>query len=185
MKNRNSDPSSSKCDVAAAAKIFDDYGDFIKKVICSQVQNEDQAEDLFQNFFLSLVSKPFPEEIQNVKGYLYKAIINEIADTNRLTKKYQNLISEYTERNNHPRSQEIPEKVVMKIDEADRIFKIIEKRLPRTEALASYLQYRDDLCTEKIAEIMNIRRVTVRGYIHEGLKRIRRILRDCTARKPE
>lgn len=185
MKYKNLDPDSSGGNVAAAAKIFSDYGDFIKKVICSQVQDEDQAEDLFQNFFLSLVSKPFPEDIQNMEGYLYKAIINEIADTNRLTKNYQNLINVYTERNNHPRSQENPEKVVMKIDEANRVFEIIEKQLPRTEAQASYLQYRDDLSTAKIAEIMNVRRVTVRGYVHEGLKRIRRILRDCAARKPE
>ena len=55
----------------------------------------------------------------------------------------------------------------MKIDEANRVFEIIEKRLPRTEAQASYLQYREDLNTEKIAEIMNVRRVTVRGYVHE------------------
>lgn len=185
MKYRNPAPGSSGCDVAAAAKVFGDYGDFIKKVIRSQVQDEDQAEDLFQNFFLSLVSKPFPEDIQNMEGYLYKAIINEIADTNRLIKNYQNLIREYAERNNHPRSQETPEKVVMKIDEANRVFEIIEKRLPRTEAQASYLQYRDDLSTEKIAEIMDVRRVTVRGYIHEGLKRIRRILQDCAARKSE
>lgn len=185
MKYKNPDPGSSGCDVAAAAKIFSDYGDFIKKVIYSQVQDEDQAEDLFQNFFLSLVSKPFPKEIQNVKGYLYKAIINEIADANRLIKSYQNLISEYAERNNHTRSQEISEKVVIKTDEANRMFEIIEKRLPHTEAKASYLRYREDLSTAKIAEIMNVHRVTVRGYLHEGLKRIRRILQDCAERKSE
>ena len=185
MKYKNLDSGSSGGNVAAAAKIFSDYGGFIKKIICSQVQDEDQAEDLFQNFFLSLVSKPFPEDIQNMEGYLYKAIINEIADTNRLTKNYQNLINVYAERNNHPRSQEIPEKVVMKIDEANRVFEIIENRLPRTEAQASYLQYREDLSTTKIAEIMNVRNVTVRGYVHEGLKKIRRILQDCAKRKSE
>ena len=47
MKGSNPDPNSSGCNVAAAAKIFSDYGDFIKKVIRSQVQDEDQAEDLF------------------------------------------------------------------------------------------------------------------------------------------
>ncbi|MHC4792547.1 MAG: RNA polymerase sigma factor, partial [Planctomycetota bacterium] len=61
-----------------AAKIFSEYGDFIRGVIRYQVGNDAQADDLFQDFFLSLVSRPVPADIQNIKKYLYRAITNDI-----------------------------------------------------------------------------------------------------------
>ena len=42
--------------VSIAAKVFGEYGDFIHAVIRCKVRNEAQADDLFQDFFLSLVS---------------------------------------------------------------------------------------------------------------------------------
>ena len=42
--------------VAAAARIFAEYGDFIESVIHRRAKNESQADDLCQEFFLSLVS---------------------------------------------------------------------------------------------------------------------------------
>jgi DNA-directed RNA polymerase specialized sigma24 family protein len=55
-------PDTSKCrnNVGLAAKIFAEYGDFIRMVIRYKVKNEAQADDLFQDFFLSLVVSPLP-----------------------------------------------------------------------------------------------------------------------------
>ena len=116
-----------------------------------------------------------------MKAYLYKAIINEVADTKRLIRNYHNCINEYVERNNHPRSPKAPAKIVMELDEANRMFEFIEEQLTHTEAQAICLRYRDDLSTKKIAEKMSVRSVTVRGYIHAGLNRIRGLLRDIAA----
>ena len=138
---------------------------------------EDQAEDLFQDFFLSLVSNPLPRDIQNIESYLYRAITNDIVDATRLTKKYQNCLYEYAERYNHPRSQKTPEKVVLEVEEANRIFELVEKQLPLTEAQAVCFQYREGLSAKKIAEKMSVCSATARGYVSEGLSRIRRLLR--------
>lgn len=185
MNFKNPGPDSLICNAATASQIFNDYGDFIKKVICSQIQDEDQAEDLFQNFFLSLVSNPLPGDIQNIEAYLYKAITNDIADATRLTKKYQNCLYEYAECYNHPRSQKTPEKVVLEVEEANRVFEIVEKQLPHTEAQAVRFQYRDGLDAKEMAEKMSVKNKTIRGYVYEGLSRIRRLLKDIEARAAE
>lgn len=146
---------------------------------------EDQAEDLFQDFFLSLVSNPLSRDIQNIESYLYRAITNDIADTTRLTKKYQNCLYEYAERYNHPRSQKTPEKVIQEVEEKNRVFELVEKQLPRTEAQAVRFQYRDGLDAKEIAEKMSVKNKTIRGYVYDGLIRIRRLLKDIEARSAE
>jgi DNA-directed RNA polymerase specialized sigma24 family protein len=67
--------------VGTAAEVIAEYRDFIYMVICSQVNNKACAEDIFQDFFLSLVSKPIPHDVKNIKSYLYRAISNDIVDT--------------------------------------------------------------------------------------------------------
>ena len=182
MKSKIPDPDIPGYNVTAAGKIFDDYGDFIKKVICSQIQDEDQAEDLFQNLFLSLVNNPLPGDIQNIESYLYKVITNDISDAIRLKKKYENYKYEYAKRHSSPRIQEAPEKLVLEVEEANRLFELLEKLLPRSEAQAVRYQYRDGLSVREIAEKMSVQSGTVRGYISEGLSRIRRLLRDIGVR---
>ena len=174
---RKIDPNKHIFDEAAAAKAFLDHKDFIRKVIVFHIHDEDQADDLFQDFFLSFVSRPLPGDIRNIESYLYRAITNDIIDTIHRKQNYRNSIHEYGERFNRTRSQKTPEEVVLKMEEASRILEIIEKCLPRTEAQAVYLQYRDSRNAKEIAEKMGVGAATVRGYVSEGLSRIRSLLK--------
>ena len=174
-----------QCDVDHAAAIFAEYGSFIRAVIRSQVNSETKADDMFQDFFLSLVCKPVPQNVRNIKGYLYRAITNDIADIIRLTKKYRNCIYEYAKCCNHSHRQEIPENIVMELEEIKRIFELVDKLLPETEAQAVRFQYRDGLDAKEIAEKMSVRNATIRGYVSEGLSRIRRLLKDIGAKVVE
>ena len=175
MISQNMDPNNHRFDAAAAAKVFLDHKDFIREVICSHIQEQDQADDLFQEFFLSLVSNPLPRDIQNIESYLYKAIINDIIDAMHRKEKYRDCIREYAKRSNHPYSQKASEEAVLKMEETSRVLELIEKRLPRAEAQAVYLQYRDNHNAKEIAEKMGVGAATVRGYVSEGLRRIRRL----------
>jgi RNA polymerase sigma factor (sigma-70 family) len=175
MTSQNMDSNDHRYNAAGAARVFLDHGDFIREVICSHIQDHDQADDLFQEFFLSLVSDPPPRDIQNIESYLYKAIMNDIIDAAHRKKKYGDLIHKYAERSNHPCSQTAPEEVILKMEETGKVLDLIEKRLPRAEAQAVCLQYRDNHNAEEIAEKMGVRAATVRGYVSEGLSRIRRL----------
>ncbi|OHB77417.1 MAG: hypothetical protein A2Z25_01285 [Planctomycetes bacterium RBG_16_55_9] len=186
MESKHSKSNSLSCKVDTATGIYEKYGDFIRKVIYLKIQeDENQAEDLFQNFFLRLISNPLSEDIRDMEAYLYKAITREITYSNRLTRNYWNFLEDYTEHNSHSYSLETPEKALLNVEEINKMFDLIEKRLPHTEAQAIRLRYREGLSIKGTAERMGVCSGTVRGYVCEGLRRIRRLLRDIAARTAE
>ena len=170
------DDKSHKDEIAAAAKVFLNHVDFIRKIICFYIHDEQQADDVFQDFFLSFISHPLPVDIQKVESYLYKAITNDIVDILRHKECDQKSMYEYSELSTRAWKQKTPEEAVLLMDEMSRIFNLIERRLPRIEAQAVCLQYRDNLSTKEIAERMDVGAATIRGYVSKGLGRIRCLL---------
>lgn len=178
-------PDHQRCKAIPAAKVYLDYADFIKKLILLKIQDDDKADDILQDFFLALVSNPLPSDVQNIELYLQKAISNDIVEAIRKKRRYWNFIHEYAECNNHFTNGKKPETAAMEVEEANRIFELVEKKLPPSEAQAVCSRYRDDLSNKKIAEKMNVHPKTARGYVCEGLGRIRTLLKDLDARTSE
>jgi RNA polymerase sigma factor (sigma-70 family) len=161
--------------VNIAAKVFGQYGDFIHAVIRCKVRNEAQADDLFQDLFLSIVSKP-PSSLQNIKGYLYKAITHDIVDAIRRVERYESHLRKYGEKLNYSINKNGLENTLIEREELDKLFTLIKKRLPESESKAIALRYRDSHSTKEIAEKMGVEKRTVSSYISMGLKKIRRLL---------
>lgn len=185
MTSVNAVPNSLRCRATAAGKVFEDHADFIRTVIYSQIQDEDQAEELTQAFYVSFILRPLPVGIQNVKGYLYKAIMNDIADANRRTRRYGSFIFIYAELFGHPARQKTPHERLIQEEEAKRIFELIEKRLPHSEAKAITLRYREHQSVREAAEKMGVDSMTLKGYVCDGLSRIRRLLKNIEANAVE
>jgi len=162
--------------VAIAAKVFEEYGDFIYTVINCKVSNESRADDLFQDLFLSFVSKPPPLNIQNIKGYLYRTIVNDITDSSRRMERYQNLTRRYAESFKYLKTENNPENTLIETEERDKIYKLIQGRLRQSEAEAILLRYRGHLKTKEVAAKMGVNSGSVRKYIYRGLKKIRQFL---------
>lgn len=179
------DPDNHRHNIAAAAKVFLYYGEFIINFVHRKIQDEDQADDLLQDLFLSIASNHLPKEIQNIESYLRKAITNDIIKAIHQKERYCNCIHEYAECYNHPRSEKRPETTVIEMEEVNRIFELLETQLPPTEAQAVCSRYRDGLSNKKIAEKMSVHCATARGYVSEGLSRIRRLLKDLEAKAAE
>ena len=159
--------------VERAAEIFSEYGDFIRAVIRYQVSNDAQADDLFQDFFLSLVSRPIPARIQNIKSYLYRAITNDIVDAARRVEKYRTRMRKYAECLDFSINKNTPENALINKEEINKMFKLIEGRLPHSEAQAIKWRYIYNLNIKEIAEKMCVNTRTVSRYICEGLSKIR------------
>lgn len=175
MLNTNTNNHLSRVNIAA--KVFEEYGNFIRAVIRCKVRSKAQADDLFQAFFLSLVSRPPSPDIQNIKGYLYRAIINDIADSARRVEKYQARIRRYAECLKYFRTEDSPENALIEAEEMDKIFKLIERRLQRNEAQAIILRYRDHYKIKEVAVKMGISDNAACRYIYKGLRKIRSFLR--------
>jgi RNA polymerase sigma factor (sigma-70 family) len=159
-----------------AAEIFSKYGDFIRAVIYCHIKNDAQADDLFQDFFLSLVSKPIPANIQNVKDYLYKAITNDIVDAIRRVEKYKTRINKYAECLNYSVNNNKPENAFIETEQINKMFELIEGRLRHSEAQAVTLRYKKSYNIEEIAKRMHVNNRTISRYISTGLSKVRRFL---------
>lgn len=163
-----------RSNIDLAMKVFDEYGDFIRTIIRFQVKNEAEAEDLFQDFFLFLVSKPIPKEVQNIRGFLCRVVSDKAKDTFRRIARYQARIHRYAE--HHKRIMEnCPENTVIEAEETQRMFELIRRRLPPNEARAVMLKYRNGCNTGKIAEQMGIKPRSVSRYVSVGIKKIRHV----------
>ncbi len=157
--------------VERATGIFDKYGDFIRSVIRYNIRNEPEAEDVFQDLFLSLVAKPIPVEVQNVKGFLYKLLCDTVKDAYRRINRYQSRIHRYAKRNLRV-AENRPETELLSVEETEKMFDLIERQLPTQEALAVILRYRDDYNTGEVAEMMGVKQKSVSRYVSVGLKKI-------------
>ena len=168
--------------VERAAQIFSEYGDFILAVIHYQTSNHAHADDLFQDFFLSLISRPVPSEVQNVKGYLYRAITHDIIDAARRVDKYRNLMHKYAENLDYSVNKNTPENALIKVEEINRTFKRIEGCLPCSEAQAITFRYRDNCAIKDISDKMHVNKRSASKYISTGLRKIRQIWTGKTSK---
>ncbi|MHC4640226.1 MAG: RNA polymerase sigma factor [Planctomycetota bacterium] len=161
--------------VERAAQVFDEHGDFIRSVIHYHVRNKAEAEDLFQDLFLCIVARPIPEEVQNVRGFLYKLITDTIKDAYRRIIRYQTRIRKYAERHLHI-IESHPAASLIDVEENKKMFDLIERNLPTKEALAVKLRYKENCDTEEAAGKMGVKTRSVSRYVSIGLKKIGHVL---------
>jgi RNA polymerase sigma factor (sigma-70 family) len=173
--SKKSEPSRN---VERAAEIFSEYGNFILAVIRNQVGNNSQANDLFQDFFLSLVYKPISPDIQNIKSYLYRAITNDIIDAARRVEKYKTLTHKYAECLDYSINKSSPENALIETEEINKMFKLIGGQLPRSEAEAITFRLRDNFSIKEVAKRMHVNSRTVSRYISAGLSKVRHLLNN-------
>ena len=169
----NSDKNGNR--VALASAVFAEYGGFIRAVVRSQVKNEAQADDIYQDFFLSLICKPVPKGVKNIKSYLYRAIINDIVDAVRRAEKYRSRIKKYSEQLNYSINKTNPRNALDN-EEIDKMFALIKGWLPDSESQAINLRYRNRYSIKEVAEKMSVNRTSVSRYISVGLRKIRQYL---------
>ena len=161
--------------IGLAMKVFEEHGDFIRRIIRFHVKNETEAEDLFQDFFLLLVSKPIPEEVQNVRGFINRVVSDKAKDVSRKIGRYQGRIRRYAERRKRI-IENGPENIVIEAEEAKKMFELIWRRLPPKEARAVTLRYMNSCDIGEVAEEMGIKQRSVSRYVSAGLKKVRQVL---------
>lgn len=168
------------CDVSGnvqrAAAIFFEHCDFIRAVICYKIKDESVAEDLFHNLFISLVSRPVPAEIRDIKGYIYRAIINDITDHIRHVVKYQAMTHKCADYNKLTVNNRLPEDALIEKEQTDRMIELIRKRVTRKEFKAIASRYSDGLSVKEVASRMNINNRSASRYISTGIKKVKQFL---------
>ena len=166
-----------RANVKKAAGIFDEYGEFIFGIIFYKVHDKSLTEDLYQDFFLSLVSNPVPQDVRNIKSYLYKSLKNDVIDAGRRTERYRNLKSGYAEYTGYVINKKSSGNAFNSEERTDEIFELIGGNLKPSEARAITLRYKKDRSIGEIAKEMNVKKESVSRYICVGLDKLRRLLK--------
>jgi RNA polymerase sigma factor (sigma-70 family) len=162
--------------VQLAAEVFASYEGFIRAVICLHVKDEARRDDIFQSLFLSLVHKPIPQNVTDTKAYLYKVIVHDAVDTGRRAESYQKFINKYSKSAKYSINKDPVGNAVIQRDQRDKVFELIESRLPSTQSEALDLCYRHNHDLQQVADKMGVNVRTVSSYISIGIKKIRRLL---------
>ncbi len=163
--------------VAAAVKIFAEHGSFIRNLIRLRVRDASRREDLFQGLFLTLVDRPVPADVQNIRGYLYRTILRDAVDVVREQEQEHRHLKKYAERSqiviyNDPSQDAISEET----EEKSSVFACLIGKLRRREAQVMTLRYRDNYSIAEIAAEIGIDRRSVSRYLTSGLRELRRKL---------
>jgi len=165
--------------IEKAYTIFQKYNDDIRAIIEFNLSDKSRLDDIYQNFFLSIVNKSIPSDIKNIKGYIYRAITNDIIDMARKTKSYRDRIERYSEYYKHGViDNNDPETASIQAEERNRMVEIIEKQLSSREAEAIIKRYDNDISFDDAAREMGIKKRTFSRYLCLGLKKIKQILEE-------
>lgn len=156
-----------------ASKVFNVYGDEIRAMIQFNLKNDNETDDIYQEFFLSVVRKPIPQNVQDVRGYLYKAITHDIIDVSRRNKSLRDRVHKYAEHRKYDLVEEDPQEIVVQAEKIQNIFGAIERRLPKREAEAVLQRYSNDLDNKEAAVRMSIKRRSVSRYLSLAIKKMR------------
>ena len=159
--------------VRLAAEIFDRYGDDIRAIIHFNVKDESNADDIFQDFFVSIVRKPIPPEIQDIKAYIYRAVTNDVIDASRQKKCHQDHIKKYAECCKHFIITEDPQDIAIKMEDTKRMFQLIESCLPKHEAEVIIQRYGQGFSTTDTAKRMQVNKRHISRYLSVALKKMR------------
>ncbi len=162
--------------VDAAAAVFREHGAFIRTTIRFQARNESQEDDLLQQLFLSLVSRPIPADVENVRSYLYRAIANDIIDLARRKARQRRRFERFAEDFRISIHKQAPTDAIVSEEDGNATFACLTRRLSRREAQAVTLRYRDDRSIPEIARMMGVDRRTVSHYLAAAVRQLRRVL---------
>jgi RNA polymerase sigma factor (sigma-70 family) len=163
--------------VQAAARIFEEYGGFIRAVIRYQAHNRSEEEDLFQEFFLALIRKPVPADTVNLKSYLYQAVTHHVVDSIRRRANYRRAVRTYVRKTRIPINNRASGNAsIENTEEKNAVIARFARHLQQREAQAFVLRYRDNFSIGEIASVMGVNVRTVSRYLSGALSTLRKTL---------
>lgn len=175
--NNQSDDSVS----AQVEHIYNEHHSIMHKKIRSLQFSRNDHEDVLQDFFLMLLSKPIAPALANSRAYLCRVLQNDLIDTIRKEKCAQKRIASYYEyyrmRHEDEYTQdniiELKESIILLLQKYDLAINVIQIFLPPRLATALLLYYQDSHTYKQIAQELSITQYSARRYVSMGLKELR------------
>lgn len=153
-----------------AEDAIDRYADMVYRLALSQMKNRTDADDLFQEVFIRLVSNVEKlESWEHVKAWLIRVTINCAKKHFDL---YWNKNVDFIEDEERVRGEEAYE-----LPEDEPVREAVAK-LPPKYRLAVHLFYYEEFSVAEIAELTGQKEGTVKSQLHRAREMLREMLED-------
>lgn len=159
--------------VERATKIIAEYGDMIRAIIRSQLFDQSKADDVFQDFFISLAERPIPEHIEDIGGYLRRAVMRDIIDTSRRVGHERARLSRYAQRCRTFYFRDDPSNNAVRSELIGMLGRLARNQLRKRESQAIVYRFLCNHDTGLSAKLMGVDKRTVSRYVSIGIKRLR------------
>lgn len=159
-------------------EIFEKYTHTIRAAIRFHINDKSSIDDVFQDFFLSLVERPVPRCDQNIKAFINRAIRNDVLDAASQNRTYHQRNCKYAQMHKDRFKSKTPDEIVVHADDVRQVFDIVENQLLHHESQAIIQKYRYDRDIGEAAKAMGITRRSVSHYLCTGMKKLRNFVRQ-------
>jgi RNA polymerase sigma factor (sigma-70 family) len=164
-----------RSNVERAGEVFAQHGQEIYRMILFHISSDPQidADDVYQNLFLSLVEKPLPSDTRNPRQYLYRAVANDVIDIKRRKQAYRRRVTGYAESRRAGATSPNGGVDVAEREEIERFCRLIRGTLCPHEAQAVIRTCVQGQDVQEAAQQMGVKGRSMSRYKCQGLKKIR------------
>jgi len=156
-----------------AAEIFGRYGDEIRAIIAHNVKDRSKADDVYQDFFISLVNQPVPPHVKDIEAYFYRAITRDVIDLSRRAGTHRENIRKYAESRDYTLIRDDLRDLLVTTDEAQKVFQLVAQRIPYRKAVVVAQRYGQRYGSSEVPEKSHIDKRTVYRYLSIARKKMR------------
>ena len=138
------------------------YADMIYRIALHHVRNTTDAEDIFQEVCIALMTRNPPRDTQRLKHWIIRTTINKCNSFHRLLWQKRENIEDYDYLAS-PQQQKIMEEIYA---------------LPKNYRNVIYLYYYENYTVAEIAEILKKNSNTINSHLQRARKKLKDILTE-------
>ncbi len=142
--------------------IMDKYGDMVLRICYVRLRNLFDAEDAFQDVFISLYKAVNTPQESYLKPWLIKTACNKCTSFLRSKKT----------------TAELNDNISLSFSAYDNTVEKAILSLKKNERTAIYLFYYENLSAKEIAQTLNLTEGNVRVILHRAKKQLKEILKE-------
>ena len=162
----------------AVEHIHQEYCQWIYATIEKLVRHGDDVDDIFQDFFVLLLTKPQLANSIRHKGFLYRTLSRDVIDFMRRKKAYQNRLTKFADKKPPPTQCESTLDSILSQQECQLIYQLIDQKLPASLGKVLKLHLNCNCNHAEIARRLNIGPSSARRYLYLSRKRMKVLLAE-------
>ena len=159
-------------------RLYLEQSQWIRETIDKLVRQGEDADDIFQDFFVMLLTKEqLPNSIGH-KGFLFRTLSRDVIDFMRRKKAYQNRLGKFAVKKPPATQSKSTLDGLLSQYECDFITQLIENELPKSIRKVLKLHLDCDADYPEISRRLNIGQASARRYLYLSRKRMKSLLTE-------